>query len=203
MSTKKGKKKPRPRTVPPENVYPVRPVPPHVLPVMLALGAVLAGIGFFVFPAPPGPGQLFEKVRFAAFFAAGLACAWVAFSTKQLGVEVVGRELHVKGDLFRKKIDAASIRIERARVVNLASDPDCGLSWLLFGVPFLPGYTTGLFVLRRGGSAWALVTDRREVLWLPTTEGYTLLLSVERGAELLERLRKFDAKLKADVAAKE
>jgi len=187
--------------LPPENVYPVLAVPGYVLPVFLGGAALLFGAAVVFFQPPGGMGHWGEKSTFLLLLVLGLLCTWVAFSTRQLRVEVIGRELHVKGDLFSKKVDAGAVRVDRARIVNLASDPDCGLSWRVYGVPLLPGYTMGCFLLHRGGWAWTLLTDRSAVLWLPTTEGATFLLSIDRAEHLLARLQKFAERKQAEEQA--
>ena len=52
----------------------------------------------------------------------------------------------------------------------------------------LPGYYSGWFKLRSGEKALLYVTDRRQVVYVPTTKGYSVMLSVREPQRLLEAL---------------
>ena len=53
----------------------------------------------------------------------------------------------------------------------------------------LPGYQAGWFKLANGEKALVFVTDPRRVVRVPTTEGFTVLLSVENPEDFLASLR--------------
>jgi hypothetical protein len=53
----------------------------------------------------------------------------------------------------------------------------------------IPGYRSGWFRLANGEKALLYLTDSRRVVYVPTRAGYSLLLSVDRPAEFVERLR--------------
>jgi hypothetical protein len=52
----------------------------------------------------------------------------------------------------------------------------------------LPGYAAGWFKLANGEKALVYVTTQSEVVYIPTTEGYSLLLSVTEPDRFLARL---------------
>ncbi len=53
----------------------------------------------------------------------------------------------------------------------------------------MPGYRAGWFRLANGEKALLYVTDPHKVAYVPTRAGYSLLLSVDRPTEFVERLR--------------
>jgi hypothetical protein len=54
----------------------------------------------------------------------------------------------------------------------------------------MPGYSAGWFRLRGERRALLFVTDRSRVVYVPTREGYPVLVSVQRPAEFLESIRR-------------
>jgi crotonobetainyl-CoA:carnitine CoA-transferase CaiB-like acyl-CoA transferase len=53
----------------------------------------------------------------------------------------------------------------------------------------LPGYRAGWFRLRNGEKALAFVTDVHRVTYLRTTDGYSVLLSVEQPQQFASALQ--------------
>ncbi len=51
------------------------------------------------------------------------------------------------------------------------------------------GYQAGWFRLRNGEKALLYLTDRRHAVYVPTTEGYSVLLSPQQPEPFVERLR--------------
>ena len=54
----------------------------------------------------------------------------------------------------------------------------------------MPGYRSGWFRLRDGEKALLYVTDPTRVVYVPTTEGYSVLLSVAEPDVFLSSLRR-------------
>jgi hypothetical protein len=52
----------------------------------------------------------------------------------------------------------------------------------------LPGYRSGWFRLANGEKALVYVTDPSRVVYVPTTDGYSLLLSVAETDQFVDRL---------------
>ncbi|HEX8271300.1 MAG TPA: PH domain-containing protein [Longimicrobiaceae bacterium] len=95
--------------------------------------------------------------------------------------------LRVRGE-YPRFVPASSLLPEQARPVDLTRDPALRLGMRTFGTG-LPGYQAGWFRTRASGKVLAAVTDRRRVVYVPTTEGYALLLSVPDPERFVARLR--------------
>ena len=54
----------------------------------------------------------------------------------------------------------------------------------------LPGYSEGWFKLANGERALLFVSDKVNVVYIPTREGYSVLLSTANHEEFLESLNK-------------
>ena len=80
------------------------------------------------------------------------------------------------------------LRLDRAAIVDLGESTDYAPRRRTFGTG-LPGYASGWFRLRNGEKALAYLTRRDAVLYLPTSLGYSLLLSADRPQELLASLK--------------
>ena len=98
-----------------------------------------------------------------------------------------------KGSRLRARSTAGISRWNRSTSTPPArsisrSRPITAPRWKTNGVG-LPGYQAGWFRLRRGGKALLFVTDRTRVVFVPTNEGYSVLLSVPDPDVFLRTLR--------------
>jgi hypothetical protein len=96
--------------------------------------------------------------------------------------------LRLRGDLYGRKLPASSLRGGAARVVDLDQDRTLRPRNRMIGTA-IPGYRSGWFRLANGEKALLYVTDPHQVVYVPTRAGYSLLLSVDRPTEFVERLR--------------
>jgi hypothetical protein len=83
------------------------------------------------------------------------------------------------------KIDAAGIR-----VINLNLEKQYQAKWRLNGAG-LPGYSAGWFKLYNKEKALLFVTDASNVVYIPTLDNYSVLLSPQDADEMAEALRRF------------
>ena len=90
--------------------------------------------------------------------------------------EVSAEGLRVRGDLYGRTIPSAELRVAEARRVDLAREDGLRPKWRMMGTG-LPGYQSGWFKLRNGEKALLYLTDRSKAVYVPTTRGYSLLLS--------------------------
>ncbi len=89
-------------------------------------------------------------------------------------VSPAGLQLH--GDWYGRTIPSSQIHGQEARRVDLAAEPALAPKWRTMGTG-LPGYQAGWFRLKNGEKALLYLTDRNRAVYVPTTEGYSVLLS--------------------------
>ena len=143
-----------------------------------------------VFPMIPAAGKsLWFFAIIGLVLLGGLVLmGWLAWSMQHARFTVSGEGLHVQGDLYSRMIPFKSLVLDQAVVTNLNTDKDHQPKWRTMGTG-LPGYSAGWFKLRNGKKGLLYVTDRTRVARIPTTDGYTLLLSVESPEALIAALR--------------
>ncbi len=90
--------------------------------------------------------------------------------------EVLADSLRLSGDLYGRTIPKSSLMLDQARRVNLDAESRLRPGWKRIGTG-LPGYQSGWFRLRNGEKALLYLTDRSRAVYVPTSEGYSLLLS--------------------------
>lgn len=96
--------------------------------------------------------------------------------------------LRIRGDVYGRLIPRSAILADQARAVDLGRDRDVAPTIRTRGTG-LPGYSAGWFRLRNGQKALLYVTDRSRVAYIPTTEGYAVLLSTPDPDALIAALR--------------
>lgn len=116
------------------------------------------------------------------------ALAYTAYSARHSRFEVGNGQLRLAGDFWARSIPLQSLRLERAAILDLAQAPDYAPHRRTLGTG-LPGYASGWFRLRNGEKALAYLTRRDSVVYIPTSLGYSLLLSADRPREFLTALR--------------
>jgi Bacterial PH domain len=123
-----------------------------------------------------------------ALLAATLLFAWFAWSASHLSVEVTRDALQLRVPLYGRTIPLSHLDLAHALVTDI--DPASRVQPTLRtnGIG-LPGYRVGWFKLANGAKALLAVTSERRVLYVPTTEGYALLLSLKRPERALAQLR--------------
>lgn len=90
--------------------------------------------------------------------------------------EVRADALRLSGDLYGRTIPTARLHLDLARRVDLAAEPELRPRWKTMGTG-LPGYQAGWYRLRSGEKALLYLTDRAKAVYVPTADGYSLLLS--------------------------
>ena len=96
--------------------------------------------------------------------------------------------LRLDGDLYGRLVPKSQLRVDLARRVDLGRDEELRPRWRRMGTG-LPGYQAGWFRLRNGEKALLYLTDRSRAVYIPTTAGYSLLLSPADPDGFLSRLR--------------
>jgi len=100
--------------------------------------------------------------------------------------------LRIRGMFPGRPLAHRELRLDAARVVDLTEERGLRVSLRTWGAG-MPGYVAGWCRLRDGQRALVQLTNRRRVLYLPTTLGYSLLLSSDDADVLLAALREHAA----------
>lgn len=111
---------------------------------------------------------------------------YLAYSARSARFEVSPRGIRLVGDLWGRTIPWQAIEVDAARSLDLRVDSAYRRKRRTMGTG-LPGYGAGWFRLRNGEKALAYVTAPR-VAYVPTSDGYSLLLSVEAPEAFLRAL---------------
>lgn len=98
-------------------------------------------------------------------------------------------ELRLRGDLYGRTIPLHDLHTDSARRVNLAETRVLQPVSRTMGTG-LPGYQSGWFRLRNGEKALLYLTDRSKAIHVPTTNGYSLLISPDDPDAFLAALRR-------------
>jgi hypothetical protein len=144
-----------------------------------------------VFPMIPAASKSlwFFAIIILVLVGALLLMIWLARSMRHAQFTVSEDGLRLQGDLYGRLIPLKSLKLDDAVVTNLNTDKDHQPTRRTMGTG-LPGYAAGWFNLRNGAKALLYVTDRTRVARLPTTEGYTVMLSVNDPAAMIAELRR-------------
>jgi len=102
--------------------------------------------------------------------------------------EIRADGLRLEGDWYGRFIPKTQLRVDLARRVDLGYQEELRPRWRRLGTG-LPGYQAGWFRLRNGEKALLYLTDRTRAVYIPTTAGYSLLLSPADPDGFLSRLR--------------
>lgn len=115
------------------------------------------------------------------------AALTLAYRRRELRVEP--KQLTIAATLYTRRVTLSSMRLERARVVNFAENPDLKPGGKSNGFQF-PGFRAGHFHMKGGGKAFCLITDPNRVLVIPLRDGNTVLVSPEQPRTLLDELKR-------------
>lgn len=105
------------------------------------------------------------------------------------GIALHGDTLVVRAALFTRRVPRAAMRLESARVLDLAERTEFKPGMKKFGFGY-PGFHAGYYRSRDAGPAFYLLTDTRRVLALPLHDNSWLILSPAQPQRLLEDLRR-------------
>ncbi len=144
-----------------------------------------------VFPIPAAAGRgafwLFAVI-FVLLVGVTVMMGWLAWSTQNSRAEIHPQELKLVGDLWGRTIPLDRLDLGEARIVDLRNAPDLVPRRRTMGTA-LGSFSAGWFRLRGGEKALVYLTDRRRVVYIPTLDGYSLLLSQEDPQRFLAALR--------------
>ena len=143
------------------------------------------------FPLSPSPAStvLFAGAIALVTLFIGAMFAWFAFTASSLTVSVDDGALQIRVPFYGRSIPVSRLDAESAQIVNLKESSDLRLRARTNGIG-LPGYAVGWFRLGNGEKALAALTAKNQVLYIQTTLGYSLLLSLADPDRFLKQITK-------------
>ena len=115
--------------------------------------------------------------------------ALAGYGSRHARFAVTETGLDFRGDIYGKRVPWTALRVSEARLTDLSQEGGLRPRSRRFGTG-LPGYAAGWFRLNNGERALVYLTRRKPVLYVPTSLGYSLLLSPQDPEGLLAALRR-------------
>jgi len=112
----------------------------------------------------------------------------IAYSSRNVRFEISPEGLRIRGDIYGRMVPAVSLIAGESKRIDLQKESPYRPRLRTNGIG-LPGYRSGWWKLRNGEKALLFVTDLSNVVYVPTRQGYCLLLSPERPEVFLQSLR--------------
>lgn len=123
------------------------------------------------------------------FLVAGVFVAKSIAGARRSTFSLSSAGLTIRGDLWGRTIPVSHLRGAQARVVDLRDEPALSPRRRTAGTG-LPGYRSGWWRLANGEKSLLYLTTTDRAVHVPTTEGFSLLLSVSEPERLVEHLRR-------------
>jgi len=117
--------------------------------------------------------------------------AFFGYQSKNATFTVGDDGLRIGPGIYSRFIPREDIRTAEVRTVNLNIENAYKPKWRTNGAG-LPGFSVGWFKLQNNEKALLFVTDRTNVVYIPTTENYSVLLSVKDAPDFIETLQRWD-----------
>lgn len=108
--------------------------------------------------------------------------AFIGYSARNVKFEVSDQGLRIKGGIYGRFIPQEAIIPEGIQILDLNTHPEYKPRIRTNGVG-LPGYAEGWFRLKNKEKALVFVTDLSHVVYIPTDQGYSVMLSVTNPEE--------------------
>lgn len=118
------------------------------------------------------------------------AALTLAYRRRELRLDA--QQLTIASTLYTRRVPLSSMRLDRARIVNFAENPDFKPGMKSNGFQF-PGFRAGHFHMKDGGKGFCLITDDSRVLVIPLRDGNCVLVSPEQPRALLDELKRLAA----------
>jgi len=110
------------------------------------------------------------------------------YMLKNVRFDIDQNQLRIKGGLYRRVLKISEIDVDSIALVNLTVKKEYFPAIKKNGIG-LPGIKEGWFKLKNGEKALLFLTDLKNVVYLKTTKGYSLLLSVKNPDDFINCLK--------------
>jgi hypothetical protein len=139
----------------------------------------------------PAKGGALGLLGIVGLLMIGLLILFVYFgyASQHTRFVVSSEGIRITGTMYGRMIPQNQIQLPLARPINLNVESDYSPKWKNNGIG-LPGYGAGWFKLKNGEKSLLFLTDRTRTVYIPTTSGFSVLISVADPERFVESLRK-------------
>ena len=117
----------------------------------------------------------------------GIVFAWFAITASNLSASIDGDDLVIDVPFYGRSIPLSSLDVTSAQIVDIGKSDQLRPRIRTNGIG-LPGYWVGWFRLRNGERALSVLTAKDGALYIRTSDGYSLLLSLVNSHLFLDQL---------------
>jgi hypothetical protein len=110
----------------------------------------------------------------------------IIFAIKNTSISISGKDIVISSFLYGRKISISDVLLSQAQTINLIQNNDFNVRIRTNDIG-LPNFLSGWMRLNNGQRALAFLTNRENVLLLPTAD-FVLLFSMERTEEFIKKL---------------
>lgn|SRR5262249_39144045 len=144
-----------------------------------------------VFPIIPASGKVFwllTPIASLLLVLLGLV-GYITHSSRNVRFQISRQGLRIQGDIYGRMVPAGSLISVESKQIDLRKDTSYRPRLRTNGIG-LPGYQSGWFRLHNGEKALLFLTDASRVVYIPTRNGYSLLLSVDNPELFVQAIRR-------------
>jgi hypothetical protein len=146
-----------------------------------------------IFPMAPVSSSAAAGVVVSILFVIGIIFVifgYLIYSMKHCRFELNDKGLQVKGEIYARFIPYSSMKLNEIKNLDFTIDKDSPYRPVFrTNGAALPGYQSGWFRLSNKEKALLFVSDRTKVIYIPTTEGFSLLLTPDNPQDFVETLK--------------
>ena len=113
---------------------------------------------------------------------------WSFYAARHASFDLTSEGLKIRADIYGRSVPASSLVKEGARRLDFSASSEFLPRWRTNGIG-LPGYQAGWFKLRNSEKALLFLSDRSKAVYVPTREGYALILSPDDPDRFLAELK--------------
>ncbi len=144
---------------------------------------------FDITPASSTPFIFLSVIGLILVIILGLL-SFIGYSARNTRFEVSEQGLRITGAIYGRSIPREEITTGNIQILNLNTYDQYKPRFRTNGVG-LPGYAEGWFKLKNNEKALLFVTDRSNVVYIPTNQDYSVMLSVSEADEFYQATKQW------------
>ena len=140
---------------------------------------------FSIIPGSQAPFLIMGGVSLLLIGLIGLLF-YIAGSSKNTKFEITQTSLRITGNIYGRAIPLKELRMDELKMIDMDREGGYSLGWVGSNTR-MPGYKAGWFRLGNGTKALVFITSPK-VVYIPTDNGYSLMMSVSQPEQFLNSL---------------